>query len=98
MPEPNAASQLLLQRMQSASLVIDPTHDRILHANPACCALLGWPQEELLTLRASRLWAHDLGALVTFTEEVQVRGRSQPLQVLHVKRPSQLWGLHSEGP
>ncbi|MDZ4193515.1 MAG: PAS domain-containing protein, partial [Pseudomonas sp.] len=72
MPDPNAASQLLLQRMQSASLVIDPTCDRILHANPACCALLGWPQEELLTLRASRLWAHDLGALVTFTEEVQV--------------------------
>ncbi|MFT0633834.1 sigma 54-interacting transcriptional regulator [Pseudomonas sihuiensis] len=76
MPDPNAASQLLLQRMQSASLVIDPTCDRILHANPACCALLGWPQEELLTLRASRLWAHDLGALVTFTEEVQVRGNA----------------------
>ena len=30
-------------------------------------------------------------------EEVQVRGRSQPLQVLHVKRPSQQWGPHSEG-
>lgn len=76
MPDPNAASQLLLQHMQSASLVIDATHDRILHANPACCALLGWPLDELLALRASRLWAHDLGALVTFTEEVQVRGNA----------------------
>lgn len=76
MPDPNAASQLLLQHMQSASLVIDPIHDRILHANPACCALLGWPPDELLALRASRLWAHDLGALVTFTEEVQVRGNA----------------------
>ncbi len=74
MPDPNATSQLLLQHMQSASLVIDPIHDRILHANPACCALLGWPLDELLAQRASRLWAHDLGALVTFTEEVQVRG------------------------
>lgn len=76
MPDPNAASQLLLQHMQSASLVIDPIHDRILHANPACCALLGWPLDELLAQRASRLWAHDLGALVTFTEEVQVRGNA----------------------
>ncbi|MDH0621458.1 sigma 54-interacting transcriptional regulator [Pseudomonas chengduensis] len=76
MPDPNAASQLLLQHMQSASLVIDPIHDRILHANPACCALLDWPLDELLALRASRLWAHDLGALVTFTEEVQVRGNA----------------------
>ena len=76
MPDPNAASQLLMQHMQSASLVIDATHDRILHANPACCALLGWPLDELLALRASRLWAHDLGALVTFTEEVQVRGNA----------------------
>ncbi|MDH0700788.1 sigma 54-interacting transcriptional regulator [Pseudomonas toyotomiensis] len=76
MPDPTAASQLLMQHMQSASLVIDPTHDRILHANPACCALLGWPLDELLALRASRLWAHDLGALVTFTEEVQVRGNA----------------------
>lgn len=74
MPDTNAASQLLLQHMQSASLVIDPIHDRILHANPACCTLLGWSLDELLVLRASRLWAHDLGALVTFTEEVQVRG------------------------
>ncbi|QNH06190.1 sigma 54-interacting transcriptional regulator [Pseudomonas sp. B11D7D] len=76
MPDPNAASQLLLQHMQSASLVIDPIHDRILHANPACCALLGWPLDKLLAQRASRLWAHDLGALVTFTEEVQVRGNA----------------------
>ncbi|TLX54113.1 histidine kinase [Stutzerimonas nosocomialis] len=76
MPDPNAASLLLLQHMQSASLVIDPTLDRILHANPACCALLGCPLEELLALRASRLWAHDLGALVTFTEEVQLRGNA----------------------
>ncbi|MEQ6329541.1 sigma 54-interacting transcriptional regulator [Pseudomonas chengduensis] len=76
MPDPNAASQLLLQHMQSASLVIDPIHDRILHTNPACCSLLGWPLDELLALRASRLWAHDLGALVTFTEEVQVRGNA----------------------
>nr|WP_059390294.1 sigma 54-interacting transcriptional regulator [Pseudomonas toyotomiensis] len=76
MPDPTAASQLLMQHMQSASLVIDATLDRILHANPACCALLGWPLDELLALRASRLWAHDLGALVTFTEEVQVRGNA----------------------
>ncbi|WP_275545487.1 MULTISPECIES: sigma 54-interacting transcriptional regulator [unclassified Pseudomonas] len=76
MPDPNAASQLLLQHMQSASLVIDPIHDRTLHANPACCALLGWPLDELLAQRASSLWAHDLGALVTFTEEVQVRGNA----------------------
>ncbi|MFN9584959.1 MAG: PAS domain-containing protein [Pseudomonadaceae bacterium] len=76
MPDPNAASQLLLQHMQSASLVIDPIHDRTLHANPACCVLLGWPLDELLAQRASRLWAHDLGALVTFTEEVQVRGNA----------------------
>ncbi|TBU76185.1 sigma 54-interacting transcriptional regulator [Phytopseudomonas daroniae] len=76
MPDPTTASTLLLRHMQSASLVIDPTSDRILHANPACSELLGWPMNALLTQRASRLWAHDLGSLVTFTEEVQVRGHA----------------------
>ncbi|PIF92574.1 adenylate cyclase [Acidovorax sp. 62] len=44
----------------------------------------------VLSLEAARL-AGVADALGT-PEEVQVRGRSQPLQVLHVKRPSQLWG------
>jgi adenylate cyclase len=44
----------------------------------------------VLSLDAAR-WADVADALGT-PEEVQVRGRSQPLQVLHVKRPSQLWG------
>ncbi len=76
MPSHTSPADLLLHHMQGATLVIEPLGDRILHANPACCRLLGWSLEELLEQRASRLWAHDLGALVTFTEEVQVRGQA----------------------
>lgn len=76
MPANHSPAELLLRDMQGASLVIEPLTDRILYANPACCRLLGWRLEVLLEQRASRLWAHDLGALVTFTEEVQVRGQA----------------------
>lgn len=76
MPDSTTASHLLVQHMHSASLLIDPAADLILQANPACCDLLGWPMHALLAQRASRLWAHDLGALVTFTEEVQARGHA----------------------
>jgi formate hydrogenlyase transcriptional activator len=76
MPANHSPAELLLRDMQGASLVIEPLTDRILYANPACCRLLGWRLEALLEQRASRLWAHDLGALVTFTEEVQVRGQA----------------------
>lgn len=69
-------SELLLRHMQAATLVIDPVNDRILQANPASCRLLGWPLDELLGQRASRLWGHDLGAMVTFTEQVQARGHA----------------------
>ncbi|MNV81799.1 hypothetical protein D3C71_1754890 [compost metagenome] len=43
-----------------------------------------------MSLQAARLAgvADGLGA----PEQVQVRGRSVPLQVLHVKQPSRLWG------
>jgi formate hydrogenlyase transcriptional activator len=76
MPANHSPAELMLRDMHGASLVIEPLTDRILYANPACCRLLGWRLEALLEQRASRLWAHDLGALVTFTEEVQVRGQA----------------------
>lgn len=44
----------------------------------------------VLSLEAARLagMEHALGT----PQQVQVRGRSQPLEVLHVRRPSQQWG------
>jgi formate hydrogenlyase transcriptional activator len=76
MPDNHSPADLLLRDMHRAALIIEPQTDRILLANPACCRLLGWDHDALLGQRASRLWAHDLGALVTFTEEVQVRGQA----------------------
>ncbi len=76
MPDSTTASSLLIRHMRNASLLIDPTRDQILYANPACCALLDWSLEALLKQRASCLWGHDLGALVTFTEEIQAHGHA----------------------
>ena len=76
MPAPYSAAELFFQDTHCACLIIAPADDRILQANAACAQLLGWSVEALLEQRASRLWAHDLGALVTFTEEVQVRGQA----------------------
>ena len=44
----------------------------------------------VLSLDAARLGG--VASALGPPEQVRVRGRSQPLQVLHVKRPSQLWG------
>ena len=66
----------LLHEMHAAMLIIEPLADRILLANPTCCRLLGWSQDELLGQRASRLWAHAPDALLAFTEEAQERGQA----------------------
>jgi PAS domain S-box-containing protein len=76
MPDARTSAALFFQQMHIPCLIIAPASDRILHANAAACRLLGWSDQALPAQRASRLWAHDLGGLVTFTEEVQVRGHA----------------------
>ncbi|HBX55332.1 sigma 54-interacting transcriptional regulator [Pseudomonas sp. UBA2684] len=66
----------LLHDLHSACLLLDPYADRLLFANPAAARLLGWPLEELLQQRASRLWRHALGELLVFSEEALQRGQA----------------------
>ncbi|MGE8359678.1 sigma 54-interacting transcriptional regulator [Pseudomonas sp.] len=71
-----ALAHHMLRDLRSASLLIDPFADRLVFANPAAATLLGWPLEDLLQQRASRLWRHALGEMTVLSEEVLQRGRA----------------------
>ncbi len=65
----------VFQFSSEAMLLIEPTHDRIIGANQAACALLGYEYKELLALTASALHPHEIPALTVFTQSVIENGR-----------------------
>ena len=57
-----------------ATLLLDPVADRILDANPAACALLGFDRALLRQTKISALHAGQLPALIVFTQAVLAKG------------------------
>ena len=55
-------------------LVLDPSHDRILDANPQACALLKYSHDEFLSLAVSDIHPQDLAELKTFMQSVLDHG------------------------
>lgn len=53
-----------------AGLAVLPTEDRIIDANPAASELLGYNYDELLSLRASKLFRSTLPELITFSQRL----------------------------
>jgi formate hydrogenlyase transcriptional activator len=56
------------------TLLLDPHADRIVDANPAACALLGYDRALLSATRISELHADQLPALIVFTQAMLDKG------------------------
>ena len=60
--------------MQESFLLIDPVANRIIDANAAATALLGYELATLHKLTVTALFPHELPALITFTDSVLAQG------------------------
>lgn len=72
--EPTAAFGCIFEASVQSMLVLDPTEDRIVDANPAACRLLGYDRALLRSLKISALHPGQLPALIVFTEAVLAKG------------------------
>ena len=73
--ERNLISGTLFEHANEPAYVMDPQHDRILAANDAGCAMLGYTREELLETPISRIHPAELAELQELLERVLRDGR-----------------------
>ena len=64
----------VLRYVQESFLLIDPVRNRVIDANAAVTALLGYELDTLRKLTVTRLFPYELPALITFTESVLAQG------------------------
>src|SRR5437660_9160797 len=80
MKEDRAFAQLFEESPEPA-YVIDPTADRILAANSAGCAMLGYTHEELLRTPVSKIHPAELSQMSDFLERVLSEGRASTIKL-----------------
>jgi len=66
----------LFERSSQPAFVMDPVDDRIIEANPAGCALLGYPRNEILALMVSDIHPAEMPELRSFLEVALRDGRA----------------------
>jgi PAS domain S-box-containing protein len=71
--------QQLFEGSPEPAYVIDPVDDRILAANRAGCALLGYTHDELLATPVSQIHPADLPQLRDFLDQVMRDGRASTI-------------------
>ena len=71
----------MFEDASEAAYVIEPFEDRIVAANRAGCALLGYTREELLTTPVSEIHPADLPQVRDFVERVQRDGRGSTIKL-----------------
>jgi PAS domain S-box-containing protein len=71
----------LFERSPEPAYVIDPTADRILAANPAGCAMLGYTREELLRTPVSQIHPAERSQMSDFLERVLSDGQASTIKL-----------------
>jgi PAS domain S-box-containing protein len=66
----------LFVRSADAAYLMDPIDDRIIEANPAGCALLGYTREELLSLTVTDIHPAEMPQLRAFLDAALAAGRA----------------------
>ena len=79
--ERNLISGTLFEHVNEPAYVMDPQHDRILAANDAGCAMLGYTREELLETPISRIHQAELAELQELLERVLREGRASTIKL-----------------
>ena len=77
----NLISGTILEHANEPAYVMDPQHDRILAANDAGCAMLGYTREELLETPISRIHPAELAELQELLERVLREGRASTIKL-----------------
>lgn len=71
----------LFEHSQEPAYVIDPADDRIVAANRAGCAMLGYTHEELLTTPVSQIHPAELSQMRDFLDQVLRDGRGSTIKL-----------------
>lgn len=71
----------LFEESPEPAYVIDPTADRILAANSAGCAMLGYTHEELLRTPVSTIHPAELSQMSDFLERVLSDGQASTIKL-----------------
>ena len=77
--ERDVFAETVFEHASEAAYVMDPESDRILAANAAGCALLGYSNEELLETPISHIHPAELAELAALLEGVLKDGRSSTI-------------------
>ena len=77
--ERDLISGTVFEHADEPAYVMDPEHDRILAANDAGCALLGYTRDELLETPISRIHPAELPELSELLERVLRDGRASTI-------------------
>ena len=80
-PANDFTDETVFARSGVAAYVMDPEHNRILAANDAGCALLGYTREELLETPISRIHPAELAELSELLERVLEHGRASTIKL-----------------
>ena len=80
-PTRDITHETVFARSRVAAYVMDPEHNRILAANDAGCALLGYTREELLETPISRIHPAELAELSELLERVLKHGRASTVKL-----------------
>ena len=73
--------ETVFEHSPEPAYVMDPEHNRILAANDAGCALLGYAREELLETPISRIHPAELAELSELLERVLKHGRASTIKL-----------------
>ena len=80
-PARDFTHETVFARSREPAYVMDPEHNRILAANDAGCALLGYTREELLETPISRIHPAELAELSELLERVLKHGRASTVKL-----------------
>jgi chemotaxis family two-component system sensor kinase Cph1 len=71
----------LFEESRQPAYVIDPATDRILAANPAGCAMLGYTHEELLKTPVSQIHPAERSQMSDFLDRVLRNGQASTIKL-----------------
>ena len=71
----------LFEQSSDPAYIVDPREDRILAANQAGCAMLGYTREELLATPVSQIHPAELPQLREFVDRVVAEGQGSTIKL-----------------